>query len=90
MKSEVHQEIVECGRMCYSIVRCSIDVVIEIERETIIVEAWIAQGGGKPQMSGKMSCSIHINPLKILAERSPLLYGQFLEHFHRQIYGGHL
>ncbi len=36
----------------------------------------------------KRSCSIHINPLRILAERSPFLYGQFLEHFHRQIYGG--
>ena len=27
-------------------------------------------------------------PGRTLAARSPLLYGQFIEHFHRQIYGG--
>jgi len=25
---------------------------------------------------------------RVLCERDPMLYGQFLEHFHRQIYGG--
>jgi len=34
------------------------------------------------------SLSIHINPNRKLFERSPLIYGHFLEHFHRQIYGG--
>ncbi len=29
-----------------------------------------------------------INPDRVLAERDPMIYGQFLEHFHRQIYGG--
>ncbi len=31
---------------------------------------------------------IQINPDRPLFRRSPLIYGQFLEHFHRQIYGG--
>jgi len=29
-----------------------------------------------------------INPSRILFERSKMLYGHFIEHFHRQIYGG--
>ncbi len=29
-----------------------------------------------------------INPGRVLARRDPMIYGQFLEHFHRQIYGG--
>lgn len=29
-----------------------------------------------------------INPERVQAERDPMIYGQFLEHFHRQIYGG--
>ena len=29
-----------------------------------------------------------INQDRLLCTRSPLIYGQFLEHFHRQIYGG--
>ncbi len=29
-----------------------------------------------------------INPRRKLAERNPMLYGHFLEHFHRQVYGG--
>ncbi len=32
--------------------------------------------------------SFMINPDRVLAERDPMIYGQFLEHFHRQIYGG--
>ena len=31
---------------------------------------------------------IQINPERRLAQASPLLYGHFLEHFHRQVYGG--
>lgn len=31
---------------------------------------------------------VHINPKRQLFERNPLIYGHFLEHFHRQIYGG--
>ena len=31
---------------------------------------------------------ITVNPSRPLFQRSPLIYGQFLEHFHRQIYGG--
>jgi len=29
-----------------------------------------------------------INPKRVLFERDPMIYGHFLEHFHRQIYGG--
>ncbi|MBR6569265.1 MAG: alpha-N-arabinofuranosidase [Clostridia bacterium] len=29
-----------------------------------------------------------INPDRVLCKRDPMLYGQFLEHFHRQVYGG--
>ena len=29
-----------------------------------------------------------INPDRVLFKRDPMIYGQFLEHFHRQIYGG--
>lgn len=29
-----------------------------------------------------------VNPKRVLFERDPMIYGQFLEHFHRQIYGG--
>jgi len=31
---------------------------------------------------------LQINPQRILAERDTMIYGHFLEHFHRQIYGG--
>lgn len=31
---------------------------------------------------------LHITPDRILFKRDPMLYGHFLEHFHRQIYGG--
>ena len=29
-----------------------------------------------------------IDPGRVLAVRDPMIYGQFLEHFHRQVYGG--
>jgi alpha-N-arabinofuranosidase len=32
--------------------------------------------------------TLTINPDRILAERDIMIYGHFLEHFHRQIYGG--
>ena len=35
-----------------------------------------------------MSLNIHVNPARVLGQRSPMLYGHFLEHFHRQVYGG--
>ena len=35
-----------------------------------------------------MALRIQINPDRIFGKRSPMLYGQFIEHFHRQIYGG--
>lgn len=31
---------------------------------------------------------LHIDPRRVVGQRSPMLYGQFIEHFHRQIYGG--
>ncbi|MDC3417345.1 hypothetical protein [Aquibacillus salsiterrae] len=31
---------------------------------------------------------VEINPDRVLGKRSELIYGQFIEHFHRQIYGG--
>lgn len=33
-----------------------------------------------------MICRIH--PERVLCRRDPMIYGQFLEHFHRQVYGG--
>ena len=35
-----------------------------------------------------MSITLHINPARRIGQRSPLLYGHFIEHFHRQIYDG--
>lgn len=35
-----------------------------------------------------MSITVHINPARRIGQRSPLLYGHFIEHFHRQIYDG--
>ena len=29
-----------------------------------------------------------INTARVIGVRSPMLYGHFLEHFHRQVYGG--
>ncbi|MEI6580115.1 MAG: alpha-N-arabinofuranosidase, partial [Eubacteriales bacterium] len=31
---------------------------------------------------------IQVIPVKITGTASPLIYGHFIEHFHRQIYGG--
>lgn len=35
-----------------------------------------------------MPLKLHINPARRVGVRSPMLYGHFIEHFHRQIYGG--
>ncbi len=35
-----------------------------------------------------MPLNVHINPRRIVGQRSPMIYGHFIEHFHRQIYGG--
>ena len=35
-----------------------------------------------------MPLNVHITPRRIIGQRSPMLYGHFIEHFHRQIYGG--
>lgn len=32
--------------------------------------------------------NLHVDPRRVVGARSPLLYGHFIEHFHRQIYGG--
>lgn len=32
--------------------------------------------------------NFYVNPRKVLGKRSPMIYGHFIEHFHRQIYGG--
>lgn len=31
---------------------------------------------------------IHFDKARIIGKRSPMIYGHFLEHFHRQVYGG--
>lgn len=36
----------------------------------------------------QISLTLHVNPGRKLFTRDPLIYGHFLEHFHRQIYGG--
>lgn len=35
-----------------------------------------------------MSLKIHIEPKRVTGISNPMIYGQFIEHFHRQIYGG--
>ena len=35
-----------------------------------------------------MMLTLHVNRKRELGKRDPMLYGQFIEHFHRQIYGG--
>ena len=35
-----------------------------------------------------MTYTVYINPKRILGQSSPMLYGHFIEHFHRQIYDG--
>ena len=32
--------------------------------------------------------NINVNPKRIVGKRDKMIYGQFIEHFHRQIYGG--
>lgn len=31
---------------------------------------------------------LHVNPKRLVRQRNPMLYGHFIEHFHRQIYDG--
>jgi alpha-N-arabinofuranosidase len=31
---------------------------------------------------------LHIQPRRVVGRRDPMIYGQFIEHFHRQVYGG--
>ena len=31
---------------------------------------------------------LKINQKRVLGKRDPMIYGHFIEHFHRQIYGG--
>lgn len=31
---------------------------------------------------------LYVNPKREIGKRNPMIYGQFIEHFHRQIYGG--
>ena len=35
-----------------------------------------------------MPLTLEIDPRRVIGKRDPMLYGHFLEHFHRQIYGG--
>ena len=35
-----------------------------------------------------MSVKIHVNPERVKGQRDAMIYGHFIEHFHRQIYGG--
>lgn len=35
-----------------------------------------------------MEIAIQINEKRITGKRNPMIYGQFIEHFHRQIYDG--
>ncbi len=35
-----------------------------------------------------MPLTVHFNSDRVIGQRSPMLYGHFIEHFHRQIYGG--
>lgn len=35
-----------------------------------------------------MKMNLQLNPDRVIGVRSPMLYGQFIEHFHRQIYDG--
>jgi alpha-N-arabinofuranosidase len=39
-------------------------------------------------MEGVLAMKFTIQPARALFVRNPMLYGHFLEHFHRQIYGG--
>ena len=35
-----------------------------------------------------MAITLEIDPRRVKAVRDPMLYGHFLEHFHRQVYRG--
>ena len=35
-----------------------------------------------------MDVTVHVQPARLVGSRDPRIYGQFIEHFHRQIYGG--
>ena len=35
-----------------------------------------------------MNTIVHVEPRRKIGKRDPRIYGQFIEHFHRQIYGG--
>jgi len=35
-----------------------------------------------------MFSTINIDTNRIIGKRDPMIYGHFIEHFHRQIYGG--
>jgi alpha-L-arabinofuranosidase len=35
-----------------------------------------------------LAATITVDPRRGLTSISPLIYGQFLEHFHRQVFGG--
>ncbi len=35
-----------------------------------------------------MTFTIHLNEKRIMGKRNPMIYGHFIEHFHRQIYDG--
>lgn len=35
-----------------------------------------------------MPLNVLVNPARVIGQRNPMLYGHFLEHFHRQVYSG--
>jgi alpha-N-arabinofuranosidase len=35
-----------------------------------------------------MSVRVHVEPARVIGRRDPKIYGHFVEHFHRQVYGG--
>ena len=39
-------------------------------------------------MKGRTAMKVFINPNREIGKRNPMIYGHFIEHFHRQIYGG--
>lgn len=42
----------------------------------------------KSGVEGQYGMKLHFDRNRIIGLRSPMIYGHFLEHFHRQIYGG--
>ena len=52
----------------------------------ILIHSAVSEGPARrPSM---LSTKIHIDPARVIGKRDPRLFGQFIEHFHRQIYGG--